>query len=152
LLGDPEASLGSSGIEYSLFTADVTVQRDVAAFLGKNLLPLVLLAAVTYVSLFFPPTLTEARVTFGVSGILTAAVLLSSVTSVLPQVGYTVAIEWGFYAFILLSATCILIALAGDWLYDQRRLTELRRLNLISRLYYPAFALVVVLAYVTRFG
>jgi ABC-type branched-subunit amino acid transport system substrate-binding protein len=152
LLGDPEASLGSSGIEYSLFTADVTVKRDVGAFLGKNLLPLVLLAAVTYISLFFPHTLTEARITFGVSGILTAAVLLASVTSVLPQVGYTVAIEWGFYAFILLSASCILFGLAGDWLYEQRRLSDLRRLDLASQVFYPAFVLVVVLAYVVRYG
>jgi hypothetical protein len=151
-LGDPEAMTGSSGIEYSLFTADVTVERDLAAFLGKNLLPLALLAAVTYVSLFFPHTLTEARVTFGVTGILTAAVILSTVTGVLPQVGYTVAIEWGFYAFILLSATCIIFALLGDTLYDQRRLSELRRLDLISRIFYPAFVLVVVLAYVFRYG
>ena len=78
--------------------------------------------------------------------------LLASVTSVLPQVGYTVAIEWGFYAFILLSATCVVIALAGDWLYEQRRLTELRRLDLFSRIYYPAFVALVVLAYVLRFG
>ena len=113
-IGDPEASAGASGVEYSLFTTDITVERDVAAFLTKNLLPLALLALVTYVSLFFPHTLTEARVTFGVSGILTAAVLLASVTQVLPQIGYTVAIEWGFYAFIVLSAFCIIVGLLGD--------------------------------------
>jgi ABC-type branched-subunit amino acid transport system substrate-binding protein len=152
LMGDPNATTASGGVEFSLFTADVTVTRDIAAFLGKNLLPLILLALVTYVSLFFPHTLTEARVTFGVTGILTAAVLLASVTGVLPQVGYTVAIEWGFYAFIFLCATCIIIGLAGDWLYEQRRLTELRRLDLFSRIYYPAFVLVVVLAYVVRSG
>ena len=151
-LGDPEASVGASGIEYSLFTADITVERDLGAFLTKNLLPLALLAAVTYVSLYFPYSLTEARVTFGVTGILTTAVLLASVTSVLPQVGYTVAIEWGFYAFILLCAICIIVSLAGDWLYDQRRLTELRRLDLFSRIFYPAFVLVVVLAYFVPVG
>ncbi len=152
LMGEPNATTASGGVEFSLFTADVTVTRDIAAFLGKNLLPLILLALVTYVSLFFPHTLTEARVTFGVTGILTAAVLLASVTGVLPQVGYTVAIEWGFYAFIFLCATCIIIGLAGDWLYEQRRLTELRRLDLFSRIYYPAFVLLVVLAYVVRYG
>ena len=151
LLGDPEANVGSSGVEFSVFTADVTLTRDLGGFLLKNLLPLGLLAAITYVSLFFPHSQTGERVAFAVSAILTAAVLLTSVTGVLPQIGYTVAIEWGFYAFILLSAICIIIGLAGDWLYEQGRYQELRRLDIFSRLFYPAFIAVIVAAYVYRF-
>lgn len=152
MLGDPEANVGASGLEFSVFTADVTITRDLGGFLLKNLLPLALLAAITYVSLFFPHSQTGERVAFAVSAILTAAVLLTSVTSVLPQIGYTVAIEWGFYAFILLSAICIIIGLAGDWLYEQGRYQELRRLDRFSHLFYPLFILVVVLAYVYRFN
>jgi hypothetical protein len=77
-------------------------------------LPLALLAAITYVSLFFPHSQTGERVAFAVSAILTAAVLLTMVSAVLPQVGFTVAIECGFYAFIFLSAICIIIGLVGD--------------------------------------
>ncbi len=152
LLGDPEANVGSSGVDFSVFTADVTITRDLGGFLLKNLLPLGLLAAITYVSLFFPHSQTGERVAFAVSAILTAAVLLTSVTSVLPQIGYTVAIEWGFYGFILLSAICIIIGLAGDWLYEQGRYQELRRLDLFSHLFYPAFILAVVGAYVFHYG
>jgi hypothetical protein len=115
-------------------------------------LPLALLAAITYVSLYFPHSQTGERVAFGVSAILTAAVLLTSVTSVLPQVGYTVAIEWVFYAFIFLSAICIIIGLVGDRLYDERRYGELRRLDLFSHIFYPVFVAGVVLAYVVRYG
>ena len=107
---------------------------------------------ITYVSLFFPFKQASTRVSFGISGILTAAVLLSTVTSALPQVGYTVAIEWGFYAFIFLSATCILIGLIGDRLYEQRRFSDLRRLDIFARIYYPAFIIVVVLAYFVHFS
>ena len=152
LLGDPEANVGASGVDFSVFTADVTITRDLGGFLLKNLLPLGLLAAITYVSLFFPHSQTGERVAFAVSAILTAAVLLTSVTSVLPQIGYTVAIEWGFYAFILLSAICIIIGLAGDWLYEQGRYQELRRLDIFSHVFYPAFIIVVVLAYVYRYS
>jgi ABC-type branched-subunit amino acid transport system substrate-binding protein len=152
LMGDPDANVGSSGIEYSTVTADIAMSRDLAAFLIKNLLPLALLAAITYVSLYFPHSQTGERVAFGVSAILTAAVLLTSVTSVLPQVGYTVAIEWGFYAFIFLSAICIIIGLVGDRLYDERRYGELRRLDLFSHIFYPVFVAGVVLAYVVRYG
>jgi branched-chain amino acid transport system substrate-binding protein len=151
LLGDPDADPSASGLEYSLFSVDVTVERNVAAFLVKNLLPLALLAMITYVSLFFPFKQAGTRVSFGTAGILTAAVLLSTVTSGLPQVGYTVAIEWGFYAFIFLSMTCIVIGLVGDRLYEQRRFSDVRRLDIFARIYYPAFILVVVLAYFLHF-
>lgn len=151
-LGDPEVKLNDAGLEYSLFTTDITIERNLVAFLVKNLLPLALLAAITYVSLFFSHKQTAERVSIGISGILTAAVLLTSVTGALPQVGYTVAIEWGFYAFIFLAATCVLIALAGDRLYEERRLSDLRRLDIFSRIYYPAFILFVVLIYASRYA
>ena len=151
-LGDPEVSLNSSGLEFSLFITDITIERNLDSFLVKNLLPLVLLAAITYVSLFFSHKQTAERVSIGISGILTAAVLLTSVTGALPQVGYTVAIEWGFYAFIFLAATCVLVALAGDRLYEARRLSDLRRLDIFSRIYYPAFIVFVVLIYAIRFA
>ncbi|MBO2449788.1 hypothetical protein J4573_21990 [Actinomadura barringtoniae] len=32
----------------------------------------------------------------------------------LPEVSYTVAIEWAYYAFIVLSAGCIVVAMPGD--------------------------------------
>jgi hypothetical protein len=62
LLGDPEADAAATGLEYSLFTVDVTVERQLAAFLVKNLLPLALLAMITYVSLFFPFKQARTRV------------------------------------------------------------------------------------------
>lgn len=151
LLGDPEATDASGGVEFSVFTADVTITRDLGGFLLKNLLPLGLLAAITYVSLFFSHSQTGERVAFAVSAILTTAVLLTSVTGVLPQIGYTVAIEWGFYAFILLSAICIIFGLVGDWMYEQGRYQELRRLDIFSRLFYPAYIAVIVAVYVFRF-
>jgi hypothetical protein len=151
-LGDPELNISENGLDYSLLTTDITVERNLAAFLVKNLLPLGLLAAITYVSLFFSYKQTAERVSLGISGILTAAVLLSNVTGGLPQVGYTVAIEWGFYAFIFLSATCIVISLIGDRLYDERRLHDLHRLDIFSRLYYPTVILIVVVIYALKYA
>ncbi|MBJ7601749.1 MAG: hypothetical protein JF888_00900 [Candidatus Dormibacteraeota bacterium] len=77
--------------------------------------------------------------------------LLSGVTGSLPNVEYTVAIEWGYYAFIFLSGTCLLIGLLGDRFYDDRRSVALSRLAILSRIYYPAFVLAVVLIYYLKF-
>ena len=152
LLGDPSATASTAGVEFSTFTADITIGRDLRSFLIKNLLPLVLLAVVTYVSLFFPVEDTATRVSFGITGILTAAVLMSDVTKSLPEVGYTVAIEWIFYAFIFLSALLILIGIVGQRLHRERRLTALAHLNVVARVVYPLFIVLVALVYWRRFG
>jgi hypothetical protein len=47
--------------------------------------------------------------------------------------------------------TCIVIGLVGDRLYEQRRFSDLRRLDIFARIYYPVFIMVVVLAYFLRF-
>jgi len=143
-LGDPTSTSSTQGVEYSTMTTDITIGRDIGAFLVKNLLPLALLALVTYVSLFFSHSQTGARVSFGITGILTGAVLLTEVTSSLPDVGYTVAIEWAYYAFILLSAFCLVIGLLGDKLYEKRRFTTLHKMDIFSRIFYPAFIALVV--------
>ncbi len=150
-LGDPDLQGGETGLSYAQFVTSTNIERDVSSFLVKNLLPLVLLAAVTYVSLFFSHG-GGARVSFGITGILTGAVLLQSVTSSLPNVGYTVALEWGYYGFILLSAGCVLVGMLGDRFHEQRRLAALRRLDLVSRIGYPLVCAAVIGTYVTLYA
>ncbi len=146
-LGDPTLAAGSQGVTYSQLTASTTVSRDVGSFLVKNLLPLFLLVIVVYVSLWYPYKDAPARVTFGVTGILTGAVMLGSVTSSLPQVDYNVAIEWAYYAFIFLAGVCIVATLVGRHLTDTRQLSRVRNLDRIMRIGYPVFVFAVGLAY-----
>ncbi|MFM9108105.1 MAG: ABC transporter substrate-binding protein, partial [Chloroflexota bacterium] len=151
-LGDPTVGVSDQGIEYSVLTTDLGIERDVEAFLIKNLLPLTLLVIVTYVSLFFSHSQTGARVSFGVTGILTTAVLLTEVTSSLPDIGYNVAIEWAFYAFIGLCAGCILVGLIGDFFFERQQFGHLRQLDIVARILYPAIVAGVVLTYWVQFG
>jgi len=146
-LGDPDIQQASRGIEFSQLGVRIDISRQVGQFLLKNLLPLVLLLAITYISLFFSHDQTTERVSFGITGVLTGAVLLSTVVSVLPDVGYTVSIEWAFYGFILLSALCILVALIGGRLNESKQLTEMRILDWVARIGYPVLVGLVVLGY-----
>ncbi len=146
-LGDPTVAVATVGVEFSQVAVGIQIGRNVDQFLLKNLLPLVLLLAITYISLFFSHDQTTERVSFGITGVLTGAVLLSTVVSVLPDVGYTVAIEWAFYAFILLSALCILVALIGGRLNEAKQISEMRTLDLAARIGYPVLVALVVLAY-----
>jgi hypothetical protein len=79
-----------------VFASTIDITRDVSAFLVKNLLPLILLAIVVYISLWLPFKDHTARVSMAVTGVLTGAVMLNSVTNSLPSVDYTVAIEWAY--------------------------------------------------------
>lgn len=150
-LGDPTLRGGQTGLNYSRFVSRMTIHRDLRPFLVKNLLPLLLLASATYSSLYFSHSQTAERVAFGATGILTGAVLLAEVTSALPNVGYTVAIQWGYYVFILLAAGCVIVGIAGDGYYEKGRSTAVRRLDLASRIVFPATAIATVLVYVLRF-
>lgn len=150
-LGDPGAAVASGGLTYSQMVADTTVSRDVTSFLIKNLLPLILLALVTYVALRYPFEDAGTRVSFGITGILTGAVLLSGVTASLPSVDYTVAIEWAFYAFIVLSGLLVLGSLAGQRLVNRRQLSRARGLDRAMRIGYPLFIVAVAAGYVIAF-
>lgn len=150
-LGSPVVNAGPSGVTYSLMATDVTISRDTASFLVKNVLPLALLVIVTFMALWLPFS-ESARVTFSVTGILTGAVMLNSVTSSLRNVEYTVAIEWAYYAFILLSAIMLALTMYGRYLNEKRRLASLRKLNSFTKIFFGVFVFFTVMAYVVKFG
>jgi hypothetical protein len=150
-LGDPLAVSGPGGVTFSQTVTDVSIARDVSSFLVKNILPLALLVLVTFLSLWLP--IGEAsRVTFAVTGILTGAVMLNSVTSSLADIEYTVAIEWAYYAFIVLSGIMLLLTLIGRHFNEQRKLASLRKLQSFAKIFFVVFVAVTVLAYVVKFG
>jgi ABC-type branched-subunit amino acid transport system substrate-binding protein len=149
----PDPRTGAPEYEQvSTYQVQMSYLRDVGSFLIKNLLPLALLALVTYISLFFSPENASTRIGFSITAILTTAVLLQSISSNLPDIGYTVAIEWGYYAYIGLSAVLVLINITIDRWYKAKRFAAVRQLDRIARVVYPVVLLVVVAAYAIRFG
>lgn len=146
-LGDPFFTGGTTGITYSQMLTTIEISRDVPSFLVKNMLPLLLLAIVVYVSLWMSHKDTTSRVSFGVTGILTGAVMLNTVTSSLPSVDYTVAIEWAYYAFIALAGSAIVVTLVGRHLTDSRKLAAVRVLDVSARIAYPLVILAIAALY-----
>lgn len=145
-MGNPNDAAGAAGVTYSQFMTSVDVSRDLRAFLVKNLLPLMLLLLVIYIVQFLPFD-NGTRMSFAVTGVLTGAVMLNSVTGSLQNVDYTVAIEWAYYAFILLSAIMLLINMVGRSYHEKRLLAKERNLDLFAKLFFPGFVAVVALIY-----
>jgi ABC-type branched-subunit amino acid transport system substrate-binding protein len=144
--GAPEYDLAST------YQVQMSYARDVRSFLIKNLLPLALLALVTYISLFFSPENASTRIGFSITAILTTSVLLQSVAGNLPDIGYTVAIEWGYYVYIGLSALLVLINITIDRWYKAKRFAAVRQLDRFARILYPAVLLAVLAVYAVRFA
>lgn len=151
-LGDPRLSSAAGAVSYSQFVTDITIARDVKSFLVKNLLPLAMLALVTYISLWFPKENAGARTGFAITAILTSAVLLGGVSSQLPEIGYTVAIEWGFYAYIALSAVLVVVNMSIERLVKQKRFAAAERLDVVARVMYPVVVLGVIGVYATIYA
>ena len=84
------------------------------ATLAKTLLPLGLMALIMFASLYFPVALVKEKITVAITGALSGAVLLSSINSQLGNVGYVIAIEYGFYMYFALCLLCIVAVLMAE--------------------------------------
>jgi branched-chain amino acid transport system substrate-binding protein len=113
-LGDPRL-VGLERIrELSGFGISVEMGRRVLATLVKTLLPLALMALIMLASLYFPQALVKEKITVAITAALSGAVLLSSINSQLGNVGYVIAIEYGFYMYFALCLLCIVAVLLAE--------------------------------------
>lgn len=150
--GDPAAFSTGRETEFSAVNAVAMVQRRTTVFLLKSLLPLGLLVAVLYVTLYFPSSLLKERLSIAISGLLAAAVLLNAINNQLVDAGYTTAIEYGFYVFFGLCLACTIIALVVARLAGASHHQTARRFELSVRIGYPVVVAATVATYVVKFG
>jgi branched-chain amino acid transport system substrate-binding protein len=113
-LGDP----GLVGLErvreLAGFNVTVDLNRRVFATLTKTLLPLGLMALIMFASLYFPHALVKEKITVAITAALSGAVLLGTINSQLGNVGYVIAVEYGFYVFFALCLLCIIAVLTVE--------------------------------------
>jgi len=134
-------------VQYSEFRTLVHIEREVGSFLIKNLLPLLLLSIATYVFLWFPANQAEIRVGASITALLTSAVMLNSVSSQLPEIGYTVAIEWGFYVYFAISTLMLLLNVAVERNFKAKRYRRVQRLDMLIRTMFPVTVLLTIVGY-----
>jgi branched-chain amino acid transport system substrate-binding protein len=138
--------------EYGGFDTAIVVQRDVIAFMVKTLVPLFLLVLVVFATQFFPPSLAKERTTIPVTGILTSAVLLISISNQLPSLGYTMALEYIFYVFFVLCLMAMCAGFIGEILRNRTYHGRAIAVDLIARMAYGAVVLVTIAVFVWMYG
>jgi branched-chain amino acid transport system substrate-binding protein len=138
--------------EYGGFDTAIVVQRDVVAFMIKTLVPLFLLVLVVFATLFFPVSLTKERTTIPVTGILTSAVLLISISNQLPSLGYTMALEYMFYVFFVLCLMAMCAGFMGEILRNRAYHGHAIAVDQIARISYAAVVLLTIAIFVWMYG
>ena len=151
-LGNPTLFATANRTEYGGFTLAIVVERKAVAFMGKGLLPLFLLTLVVAATLYFPASLAKERATIPVTGILTSAVLLISATNQLPPLGYTVALEYIFYAYFLLCLAAMITGLAAETARNRGHGHLVKRIDLSGRAAYILVIASTVCAFYWQYG
>jgi hypothetical protein len=125
----------------------MVLQRNAQIYVIKTMIPLMLLVLVVFATLFLPMNLFRERINIPVTAILTSAVLLLSVNNQLGDIGYTITIEYIFYAFFALCLGSMLIGIAHDALCVEGKTREARVLAVAGQLAYALTVAGVVVHY-----
>ncbi|WP_395009006.1 ABC transporter substrate-binding protein [Undibacterium sp.] len=149
--GDPSAFETASETRFSVFNAVSVLQRRTEIFLVKSLLPLLLLLAIVFVTLYFPLSLLKERMTIAISSMLAGAVLLGTINARLGDTGYTIAIEYIFYVFFFLCLFCTTLALILERLQVSNK-DVIPRVTGVSRLVYAVTVLLTLALYALHYG
>ena len=86
------------------------------------------------------------------TGILTSAVLLISISNQLPPLGYTMALEYMFYVFFGLCLMAMCAAFIGEILRNRTYHGHAVAVDSIARYAYVAVVLVTVAVFFWRHG
>ncbi|MFN9054548.1 MAG: ABC transporter substrate-binding protein [Pseudanabaena sp.] len=150
--GDPDLVQSNAQIEYPGLSIRMTFQRKTIVFLSKNVSPLILLSLLTYCCLFFPYTMFVPRTMAPASALLSGIVLLLSFNNQLPEVGYTVAMEYVFYVYFCLCLLPIIVTAIGTKLDKDGHKKAFKYLNIASWIAYPLILITTVAAFAISYS
>lgn len=108
--GDPTLFDSKNKIEHSRFNAGILVHRNVLGFISKTMMPVFWILVLAYLGLFLPGREFET-ITGLMTGTVLSVVFFHVDLSGRLNVGYTVALDYAFYAIYALLATELLLSI-----------------------------------------
>ncbi len=151
-LGNPQLFDTQVRTDYSGLEMTITIQRKVLSYLISHLLPQVLLFLLVYASLFISTKHLGDRLILIVTTLLTSAVLLLSVNSELPAIGYVVSLSYIYYIFFAVCLLCMVTALLMEKMEERGKNVAVFRMNIALHVTYLAIVAAVVIGYLVVYG
>ncbi|OLP17939.1 hypothetical protein BST81_12855 [Leptolyngbya sp. 'hensonii'] len=145
--GDPDLFQANQQIDYPGFSVRMTLQRKTLVFLSKNLLPLLLLTLISYCVLYFPYSMFVPRIMAPASTLLSGIVLLLAFNNQLPEISYSVALEYVFYTYFLLCLIPVVVTVIGVGLEKDGKKAALWTLDVSARILFPLIVMSLIAIY-----
>lgn len=128
-LGDPRL-VGQNNVRgLSGFKMSIEVRRRLVSTMSKSMLPLGLLTLILFASLFFPDKFSANKVGVAITAALSCAVLLTSLNSQLGNVGHVIAVEYLFYAFLLMCLLVMISVVISEQLRSASKDVQAKRVD-----------------------
>lgn len=151
-LGNPQLFDTQVRTDYSGLEMTITIQRKILPYLISHLLPQILLFLLVYASLFISTKHLGDRLILTVTALLTSAVLLLSVNSELPAIGYVVSLSYIYYIFFAICLLCMITALLMEKMEERGKDVAVFRMNIFLHVTYLAIVAAVVISYLVAYG
>jgi branched-chain amino acid transport system substrate-binding protein len=151
-LGNPELFDTPVRTDYSGLEMTITIQRKVLPYLISHLLPQVLLFLLVYASLFISTKHLGDRLILTVTALLTSAVLLLSLNSELPAIGYVVSLSYVYYIFFAICLLCMVVALLMEKMEERGKEVAVFRMNIALHVTYLTIVAAVIITYLVVYG
>jgi len=146
-LGNPRtiAAASNQSLSFSRFNVQAEVARNSNSYLLKNMVPLTLFVLVGYCTMFIRPEGPPfaARVTVGVTALLTTVFYSQRSQSDLPDIGYLVAIDYIYYAVYLYFLYAIAMTVAEHVFIMRDRKDRALKLSTFSKRFMPVMILAI---------
>jgi branched-chain amino acid transport system substrate-binding protein len=149
--GYPGATGLSALSEYSTREVTLTIQRRAGVFILKTMLPLGLLAAVVFATLFLGVHRADEARTIEVTSLVAAAVLLVAINQSI-SAGYIVALEYAFFVFFALCLFCMVVHLIRERFRETRHAQRAERVLVWSRVFYVLVIAALLAIYATHYA
>ncbi len=151
-LGNPEVFDTQTRTDYSGLAMTTTIQRNVLPYLVNHLLALAVLFLLVYASLYISNKHLSDRLVLVVTALLTSAVLLLSVNSELPDIGYVVSLSYIYYVFFILCLLNMVVSLLMEKMEDWGQHVLVRRTNILLHATYLGTVATLVIFYIVVYG
>ena len=145
-IGSAELVLGTVDIGYTMspgFSFEFEATRRNGYYLWRVIIPLALIAFMSFAVFWVDPTQIDAQLTVAASAMLTVTAFLFSLSSVSPPVPYQTRLDKYVFLSILVIFLALVEAVVSSRLAGRKRELAARRVDRVSRWVFPAVFVVL---------
>jgi len=151
-LGNPNFFGSDPTVEYSRFNALIEIERDTVSFGLKNLLPLLAVTILAYLSAFLSVGQFAIKNAIGRGALMTVAFFHIKLSNDLPGIGYSVALDYVFYAMYVLIVVDLVVSVMVQYQHKKENMKTVARLTTFGKVFYPLVLIVGLIYFAYRYG